>query len=75
MLHPTTPALFAAMFLLISHLNGSVEAYLDPGSGSIVLQFVLGGALAAIVAVRAYWDRLKTFVLGRPSDDDIAPGT
>jgi len=74
-LHPTTPALFVAMFLLISHLNGSVEAYLDPGSGSIVLQFVLGGALAAIVAVRAYWDRLKTFLYGRPADDDIAPGT
>jgi len=71
-MHLFTAALFAAMFLLISHLHGGVEAYLDPGSGSIVLQFVLAGAVAALVTVRSYWDRVKTFLHRKPSDDDAA---
>jgi hypothetical protein len=73
-MHPITAALFVAVFLLISHLQGNVEAYLDPGSGSIVLQFLLGGAIAALVAARSYWDRLKTFLFRRPSDHDAAAG-
>jgi hypothetical protein len=73
-MHPTTAALFAAMFLLISHLDGSVEAYLDPGSGSIVLQFVIGGAIAALVAARSYWDRLKAFLHRGAADEDAARG-
>ena len=71
-MHPFTAALFVAMFLLISHLDGSVEAYLDPGSGSIVLQFVLAGAVAALVTARSYWDRVKTFLHRKASDDDAA---
>ena len=73
-MRPITAAQFCAVFLLISHANGNLEAYLDPGTGSIVLQFVLGGAVAALVAFRAYWDRLKMFLFRTPSDHDTAPG-
>lgn len=58
-----TAALFLAMFLFVSHLQGgTVQAYLDPGTGSIALQVILGGMVAALAAVRLYWDRLKTFL-------------
>ena len=73
-MHPITAALFAAVFLLISHLEGNLEGYLDPGSGSIVLQFVLGGLVAALVALRSYWDRLKTFFYGRLADRHATRG-
>jgi hypothetical protein len=53
------------MFLFVSHLSGRLEAYLDPGSGSIALQLLLGGVVATLATVRLYWDRLRTFVIRR----------
>jgi hypothetical protein len=73
-MRPITAALFCAVFLLISHLQGNLQAYLDPGSGSLVLQFILGGTVAALVAFRAYWERVKTFLFRTSSDHDAAPG-
>ena len=34
-----------------------VHAYLDPGSGSMLLQVLLGGFAALGVAIRLYWQR------------------
>lgn len=51
-------ALFAALLLLA--LARPAEAYLDPGTGSIVLQAVIATIAAAAVAVRLYWTRLKS---------------
>ena len=36
-------------------------AYLDPGTGSMVIQIIIGALAAAIMAMKAYWYRLKTF--------------
>jgi hypothetical protein len=33
-------------------------AYLDPASGSMIIQIVLGGVAAAGVAAKLYWRRL-----------------
>ena len=38
-------------------LEAPVSAYLDPGSGSILLQVLLGGFAAVGVIVRLYWNR------------------
>ena len=37
-------------------------AYLDPGSGSMLLQLVLGGAAAAGVGLKMTWRRLLRFL-------------
>jgi hypothetical protein len=39
-------------------------AYLDPGTGSYMLQLLIAALLAAIVTVRMYWGRIKAFVSG-----------
>ena len=36
-------------------------AYLDPGSGSFILQLILGAVVGLLVAVKAYWGRIKSF--------------
>jgi hypothetical protein len=35
-------------------------AYLDPGSGSLVLQVLAGGAAAVAVTTKIYWNRIKS---------------
>ena len=39
-----------------------VYAYLDPGSGSMLLQVLLGGFAAVGVVARLYWHRLTAVV-------------
>ena len=36
-------------------------AYLDPTTGSILLQGLLAGVAGAVVVLRLYWARLKAF--------------
>jgi hypothetical protein len=46
-------------------------AYLDPGSGSVLLQLLLGGAAATAVTVKLSWRRLLRFLrLRKPDEDD-----
>lgn len=37
-----------------------VFAYLDPGTGSLVLQVIVGGILGVGVIVKAYWNKIKS---------------
>ena len=60
-----TGAMFVSMFLLVSSLNGEVLAYLDPGTGSMVLQALLAGVVGALAVGRLYWQRLKGLITRR----------
>lgn len=44
-------------------------AYLDPGSGSMIVQAVVGGVAAAAVMAKFYWRRLLGFLGIRKKDD------
>jgi len=37
-------------------------AYLDPGSGGMMVQLLLGGVMGVVVFVRLYWRRFLTRV-------------
>jgi hypothetical protein len=45
--------------ILLSLLATNAAAYLDPGTGSMLLQVVLGGIAAVGVALKLYWHRLR----------------
>jgi hypothetical protein len=67
--------LFAAMFLFVSSLSGSLEAYLDPGTGSMAIQLVLGGVVAVLATARLYWSKLRSFsfrLRGKTHPDEVA---
>jgi hypothetical protein len=46
-------------------------AYLDPGSGSMMVQLLLGGVAGAVVIVRLYWARLLTILGLRRDKTDV----
>ncbi len=57
----------------------SAHAYLDPGSGSMLLQVLLGGTAGLAILLKLYWHRfLLLFGIQQPEDtqlDAIAPPT
>lgn len=60
---PTWWALLTLYWLLFPP---PTYAYIDPGTGSYVLQVVIAGLLGALVSLRIYWARIKDFFKGNP---------
>jgi len=40
----------------------SAVAYLDPGTGSLILQLLIAGIIGAMYTIKLYWYRLKIFI-------------
>jgi hypothetical protein len=51
-----TSAALAVVMLLIA---APAYAYIDPGSGGMLVQLLTGGAAGAVILARLYWRRLK----------------
>ena len=47
-----------------------VYAYLDPGSGSMLLQLILGGIAGLAVVVKLYWRRFLSWIGIRKRESD-----
>ena len=43
------------------------KGYIDPGSGSFILQLVIGGGLAAVYTVKRYWKNISVYVRAKCS--------
>jgi hypothetical protein len=48
---------FSAMSLFASLLR--TQAYLDPGSGSFLIQLLIAGVVGAGFLIKAYWKKIK----------------
>jgi len=53
---------FGTAFVLASAAASPAWAYLDPGTGSMLLQLMLGGVAGALVAGKLYLNRAKEFL-------------
>ncbi len=62
-MRPLNRLLYIGLLLaLILPIATPAQAYLDPGTGTMILQIILGGVAGLVVAGRLYWDRLKAFL-------------
>jgi len=48
----------------------SEDLYLDPGSGSFILQIIIASFLGAIFLIKTYWKRIKNFFQRTPPPID-----
>lgn len=49
--------------------SSSAWAYLDPGTGSMLLQVILGGVAAVGVAIKIFWYRIRAALgLGKKNE-------
>ena len=68
-----TPVALSAMACFL--LPGVAHAYLDPGSGSYILQILVAGIVAGLFTIKLFWLRLTGFCMrlfgrhNKPSDD------
>ena len=63
---PVTLMILAAMFLLVP--IGSAFAYIDPGTGSLIIQVVIAVLVGGAAFIGAFWRKL--FRRRRDQDDD-----
>jgi hypothetical protein len=60
-----------ASFAIFIAATDNAYAYLDPGTGSIILQAIVAGVASTLFAVRMYWSRIKEKLgMSRASDED-----
>ena len=50
-----------------------VYGYLDPGTGSYVIQVILAAVLGIGVAFRIFWHRIKGIFKKKPENQENAP--
>ena len=49
----------------LAGFSTAAHAYLDPGTGSILVQSLLAGIAGAAAVVSLYWQRIKAFFTNR----------
>jgi hypothetical protein len=62
------------LFTLI--LTGNAHAYVDPGTGSMALQFIIGGLVAAVFMLKTYYYSIKNKIaslFGRSTNIPVDP--
>jgi hypothetical protein len=50
----------AAVVVLINY--DFAYAYLDPGTGSYILQLIMAGLLGALLALKVFWRNIKAYL-------------
>jgi len=66
---PLALVLLAACLLL----PAPALAYIDPGTGSFVIQGIIAAIVGAGFAVKMFWHRIKALLTGKPAPKDDDP--
>jgi hypothetical protein len=57
--------IYCALFLLAWVMfPPSAHAYIDPGTGSYILQIVIAGIAAGVFAIKMFWGKIKALFSG-----------
>ncbi len=54
---PLSVFFYVFLFVLPAH----VHAYLDPGSGSYIIQLIFGGFLGVAISIKVFWKQIRAF--------------
>lgn len=67
-------ARLTVVFLFISIIPSSAFAYIDPASGSIILQGLLAAIAGVAVTAKLYWTRIKSFFSRKTDANSVQSG-
>lgn len=60
---------YAALIILCAGFSLPAYGYIDPGTGSLIIQGVIGAIAAIGVTMKLYWHKIKVFFMGRKQSD------
>lgn len=60
--------LFLIMFSLVT--AAPALAYIDPGTGSFLVQGIIAGVVGAGVAIKLFWHKIKAAITGQAISED-----
>ncbi len=60
-MNSTNELIFGLVLLSAISFASPAHAYLDPGTGSMLVQMLLGGLAGVLVIGKLYWHRVKAF--------------
>ena len=58
------------VILLTIMPTAAAYAYLDPGSGSLIVQIIIAGILGLLIAIKLQWTRITGFITRRKPETD-----
>ncbi len=58
------------MHLSLFSIFTNTHPYLDPGTGSFLIQILIAAVLAAGVFVKVYWRKIKSFITRKPYEPE-----
>ncbi|WP_342348289.1 hypothetical protein [uncultured Nitrospira sp.] len=67
--------LVVSIIVIVFGFEGLALAYLDPGTGSMVLQLLLGGIAGAVVILKLYWRRFVGLFRGKVPEESEHPSS
>lgn len=53
---------FLSVLWIIFFIPQSVLAYIDPGSGSYIIQIIIATLLGGLTAIKLFWRNIKLFL-------------
>jgi hypothetical protein len=59
----------ALLFAAVIGIPQDAQAYLDPGTGSMLLQGLIAGVAGGLAVIGLYWSKFKGFLASRGSKD------
>ncbi|HXV84976.1 MAG TPA: hypothetical protein VEG60_34460 [Candidatus Binatia bacterium] len=69
---PTLTTFFLVLVYTVS-LPQEALAYLDPGSGSMMLQLLLGGVVGVLAILKLYWNTFAGLFRRKRRQEDSTP--
>ena len=62
----------SVLIIFFGILPAPSHAYLDPGTGSYLLQILSAGILGALFIIKTYWHKIKKFFVKKKPQDDTS---
>jgi hypothetical protein len=66
---PSTP-LILVLVLATMLKSAPAFAYIDPGTGSFLVQGIIAAVIGVGVTGKLFWAKIKAFLTGKPIEDD-----
>jgi len=56
--------------LVLMLVSAPAYAYIDPGTGSFLIQGIIAAVIGAGVVAKLFWHKIKAVITGKPIEED-----